>query len=71
MKIPSNTILAIGGLVGSIVTAASAYWIGRRCELDQIINIGRVTEDETGFRALDMFDSKGRPVALYVRSEDR
>lgn len=71
MKIPRNKILTGLGLAGVAMTAWSAYWIGRRDELSQVIDLGREVEYETNFRVLDMFDSKGRPVSLFVRTEDR
>lgn len=70
MKIPSNKILTGLGLIGIVATTWSTYWIGRRDELDQIINLGREVEYETNLRELRMFDEKRRPVSLFIRTEE-
>ncbi len=71
MKIPSNTILAVGGLAGAVLTVWSTYWIGRRIELSEIIELGREVEMETNLRELSMYDSKGKPVLLDLRTTKR
>lgn len=71
MKIPNNTILTVGGLAGVILTAWSVYWIGRRDELDQIIDLGREVEVETGLRELNMYDGKGKQVSLFIKTTER
>lgn len=71
MKIPNNTILTVGGLAGVVLTAWSTYWIGRRVELNQIIDLGREVEMETGLRELNMYDGKGKPVSLFLKTTER
>lgn len=69
MKIPNNAILVVGGLAGAALTAWSTYWIGRRVELNQIIDLGRDTD--TDLRELNMYDSKGNPVLLFLKTTER
>lgn len=71
MKIPNNAILAVGGLAGAALTAWSSYWIGRRNELNQIIDLGREVEMETNLRELNMYDSKGKQVSLFLKTTEK
>lgn len=71
MKIPNNAILAVGGLAGMVLTAWSTYWIGRRDELNQIIDLGQEVEMETDLRELNMYDRKGNPVSLFLKTTKR
>lgn len=69
MRIPNNAILMVSGLAGAVITAWSIYWIGRRVELNQIIDLGR--EVETELRELSLYDVKGRPVSLFLKTTER
>lgn len=69
MRIPNNVILTVSGLAGVALTAWSIYWIGRRVELNQIIHLGR--EVETELRELSLYDVKGRPVSLFLKTTER
>lgn len=70
MKIPNNKVLTGLCFAGTAVAALSSYWIGRRDELEEIINLGRDIEDRDNFRVLDIFDEKGNSVELFVRAEN-
>lgn len=71
MKIPNNAILMVGGLAGAALTVWSSYWIGRREELNQIIDLGREVELETDLRELNMHDSKGKLVSLFLKTTEK
>lgn len=65
MIIPNSRILLLTALGGSLITAISGYWIGRRDELDQLINLG---QQDGGF--LMKAKLYGRhPYELFLRSE--
>ena len=68
MKIPSNKVLLSLSMAGVITMLQSLYWIGRRDELDQIIDLGR---NAKGTKALDMFDRNNIPVELYIKTIER
>lgn len=70
MKIPSNKILAGLGLIGGVATALSTYWIGRRDELNQLIDLGLDIEDGSNFREMRVFDKRGNRARLFIRTEE-
>lgn len=65
VKIPNSKILLAFGTIGSLITAAAMYWIGRRDELDQIINLGQ----PDGINKLEVKYDGRIPYDLYVRTK--
>ena len=65
IKIPNSKILLVIGGLGSLITAGAMYWIGRRDELDEVINLGQ----PEGVNKLEVKYDGRIPYDLYVRSK--
>lgn len=69
MKISNNKILAALGITGCALVAASFYWIGRRDELDRIIEcgMGHILDGVE----LSVYGKKNIPITLSVKAWER
>lgn len=67
MKIPNDNILTAMGIAGSFVLCVSIYWLGRRAELQQIIDIGKGLDGDN-FRLLKVFEKDGSPASLFIKT---
>lgn len=67
IKIPNDNVLTAMGVVGVFVLFTSIYWLGRRAELQQIIDIGKGLDGDD-FRLLKVFERDGSPASLFIKT---
>jgi len=67
MKIPNDNVLTAMAFAGVFVLSTSMYWLGRRAELQQIIDVGKGLDDNN-FRLLKVFERDGSPASLFIKT---
>lgn len=67
MKIPNDNVLTAMAVAGACILSTSMYWLGRRAELQQIIDIGKGLDGDD-FRLLKVFERDGSPASLFIKT---